>query len=530
MSQTKAQLLGGVGFSTADSLTVHNGLAVTGVVTATSFSGGASGDFSIEDKIVHTGDTNTAIRFPAADTFTVETAGSERLRITSAGNVGIGSDVPLTPLDVIKSGDNVVSRFSNGTRGLDIAATSTGGSLQTYNATQTIDIKTFGATGSDIKFSTNNTERMRVDSSGRVSITNSTPGSFDADADNLVVGSGSGNNGITIYSGNDSLANFYFADGTSSAAEKYAGGINYSHSSNNMAFFTNGGQTAMNIDSAQRVLIGTSAATSKLHVIGNEIRFSNSTNASYYGTLTHDAGTTGANIYNSVDATTVSHIWQNSGNERMRITSAGAFKSSTDGTYQNSSSTSHEFCQSNASVYALKIEHSGTTPSGILIDYSGVTQNDTGSSFIQGEDATTFRFRFASNGGLYNYQANNSNLCDEREKKNIVSLDSKWDKVKNWELKKFHYNEDADTDDLRYGVIAQQVEQHCPELISDWIKQSAAEAVLDDDGNVVTPAKEEILRKGVKEQQMLWMAIKALQEAQTRIEALETKVAALEAA
>ena len=37
-------------------------------------------NFSIADKIVHTGDTNTAIRFPAADTFTVETAGSERLR------------------------------------------------------------------------------------------------------------------------------------------------------------------------------------------------------------------------------------------------------------------------------------------------------------------------------------------------------------------------------------------------------------------------------------------------------------------
>lgn len=42
MSQTKAQLVGGVGFSTADSLTVHNGLAVTGVVTATSFSGDGS--------------------------------------------------------------------------------------------------------------------------------------------------------------------------------------------------------------------------------------------------------------------------------------------------------------------------------------------------------------------------------------------------------------------------------------------------------------------------------------------------------
>jgi hypothetical protein len=51
--------------------------------------GSFSGDVSIADKIVHTGDTNTAIRFPAADTVTVETAGTERLRIDSSGKVGI---------------------------------------------------------------------------------------------------------------------------------------------------------------------------------------------------------------------------------------------------------------------------------------------------------------------------------------------------------------------------------------------------------------------------------------------------------
>ena len=131
---------------------------------------------------------------------------------------------------------------------------------------------------------------------------------------------------------------------------------------------------------------------------------------------------------------------------------------------------------------------------------------------------------------IANFSGNNVNLCDEREKKNIVSLDTKWDKVKNWELKKFHYNEDADTDDLRYGVIAQQVEEHCPEVLTDWIKQTAEDAVLDEDGNVVKEAVAEIARKGVKEQQMMWMAIKALQEAQTRIETLETEVAALKAA
>ena len=79
-----------------------------------------------------------------------------------------------------------------------------------------------------------------------------------------------------------------------------------------------------------------------------------------------------------------------------------------------------------------------------------------------------------SNGGIANFSGNNANLCDEREKKNIVSLDEKWDKVKSWELKKFHYNEDADTDDLRYGVIAQQIETVCPEVLTDWEKQSSA--------------------------------------------------------
>ena len=61
---------------------------VTGNVTGTaSNTSGATGDFSIADKIVHAGDTNTTIRFPSDDTFTVETGGSERLRIDSSGNL-----------------------------------------------------------------------------------------------------------------------------------------------------------------------------------------------------------------------------------------------------------------------------------------------------------------------------------------------------------------------------------------------------------------------------------------------------------
>jgi cytoskeletal protein CcmA (bactofilin family) len=48
-----------------------------------------AGDLTIGDKIIHNGDTNTAVRFPANDTVSVETAGTERLRIASTGAMGL---------------------------------------------------------------------------------------------------------------------------------------------------------------------------------------------------------------------------------------------------------------------------------------------------------------------------------------------------------------------------------------------------------------------------------------------------------
>lgn len=60
---------------------------------------GANGDFSVPDKIIHANDTDTAIRFPQADTFTVETAGSEVIRIDANGNVGIGTTNTLRVAD-----------------------------------------------------------------------------------------------------------------------------------------------------------------------------------------------------------------------------------------------------------------------------------------------------------------------------------------------------------------------------------------------------------------------------------------------
>ena len=63
-----------------------------------------NGNITIAEEIVHGGDTDTRIKFPAADTITAETAGGERLRITSIGKVGINTDNPSRLLEINTTG------------------------------------------------------------------------------------------------------------------------------------------------------------------------------------------------------------------------------------------------------------------------------------------------------------------------------------------------------------------------------------------------------------------------------------------
>jgi len=61
-------------------LNVTAGITTVQALQATT--GTFSGDVSIADKIIHTGDTDTAIRFSAADTISIETGGITRATVT----------------------------------------------------------------------------------------------------------------------------------------------------------------------------------------------------------------------------------------------------------------------------------------------------------------------------------------------------------------------------------------------------------------------------------------------------------------
>ena len=201
------------------SVGISSFIQVVGVVTATQgFDGNitgiitATGDFSIADKIVHTGDTNTALRFPAADTFTVETAGSERFRVESGGNIGIGTNNANNLLHVYGGQIKAQSNPSDTSTNLDLIRAqcgSSGNALFSIRAADAADnnsnwdIKTNA--NEDLTFTIGGaTERLRITSDGGVGIGTDTPyanNSFNS----LSIG-GSGKYGLIELNKSDGVA------------------------------------------------------------------------------------------------------------------------------------------------------------------------------------------------------------------------------------------------------------------------------------------------------------------------------------
>jgi len=110
-------------------------------------------------------------------------------------------------------------------------------------------------------------------------------------------------------------------------------------------------------------------------------------------------------------------------------------------------------------------KHSGTDPQGWRMYYSAVSPNDTTHQFWYCEDTVGVRGYLASNGGLYNYSANNSNLSDERLKTEIELSESYLDKICAIPVKTFKYKDQTD-DERNLGVIAQDVLSVAPELVN----------------------------------------------------------------
>ena len=381
-------------------------------------------------------------------------------------------------------------------------------------------------TGGMIQFGTttdgNNSasERMRITGSGNVLIGGTDATFATADADNLVIGSTTGSHGLAIVSNaTNGYSSIHFSDANSGDG-RLAGYIDYSHQYNEMTFGGGGaGDTRMKIRSGGVATFGQDdfIKTDGFLKVSNTFAF--------HGSTDNYANVAGQNFH------------------------------------ELNSGTGNEF------ILMLKNTNSGTNQHGLYIDHASGDTDNTSARFIQGVN-TANRFQVLGDGDVQNHDNSYGAISDERIKQDIVDANSQWNDIKSIKVRNYKKKDDVreygDKAWSQIGVIAQELETTSPYLIkentpskNDILSSSEfgtlytsddaeTKAVLYEDGDTIpegskvgdvkTPAskvvgdikEEKTTVKSVKYSVLYMKAIKALQEAMTRIETLETKVKALE--
>jgi hypothetical protein len=525
--------------TTTGTAVITGGLGVSGRINAANFDGivgantAAAGNFTTlgatgvatfsagtnsAPAITTTGDTNTGIFFPAADTIAFTEGGVESMRIDSSGRLGIGTTAP--------EGKLVVS--NSGAAGFEFFTNYPGGGLGTY-------IQSFSRSGSAYvdtaydaathAFRTSGTERMRITSAGDVGIGTSTVRAqehiFGTGQSTAALTDAGARGGMLRVSDNSTAAGaggailFSNSQGDTAnslgfAAIKGLLGNGGSNTTGSLAFSmrTNAADTSlterMRITAAGDVGIGTGSPTAPLTVASNAtadalfilgrsadnigvMRFKNNANNTEYSRI--DARSDGL-ILNQVASGVMT--FRTVDTERMRIDSSGNLLVG---------STSASWNPSGGGAVQFK---GFTSHAGI----SGAFQNNG--------------FNIQWNGSAARLWVDTTDLgsittvSDYRIKRNIeTQTESGIDKVLKlrpvtYQMADFKDGLFKAGDDIKEGFIAHEVQEVIP---------SGADGVKDDENQIQSLRLDAILA----------VAVKAIQELKATIDAQAARIATLEA-
>lgn len=469
--------------------TFDSTVAVTGLLSANgklAYPAGSAAAVSLYSGT----DTDTGIYSPGSNQFGIATAGTSRIVVDASGNVGIGT----TPNGFLSNGYNL--RLNGGSQTFIAINNST----HTTQATGGLVIGNDSSAAYIIQrenqpltFSTNDLERMRIDSSGRLLVgtsSNTAPGGFNAklqiadtsftgsismrrDSNNnssqsLVFGKSRGSlNGNTIVQNGDKLGAiaFYGADGTdlNSQAASINAAVDGTPGSNDMpgrlVFSTTADGASspterLRIDSSGNVGIGDSAPN------GNY-----GTNLSVHSTATNGArvkisdGTTGKGNTDGLDIIST-------GGAAYFINRENSFMSFTTN-----------------SIEGLRIDSSGdvfvgrtsdsTSAAGISLLSSGkgvfnrdgnnalsVNRGSSDGALVEFKRAGTTKGSISISGSTTSYNTSS----DYRLKENVVDIADGITRVKRLQPRKFNFikNPDATVD----GFIAHEAQTVVPEAVT----------------------------------------------------------------
>jgi len=389
------------------------------------------------------------------------------------------------------------------------------------------------------------TEAMRITSQQRVGIlTNDPSHALDVTQTGATSarvggtgGSGANDGTVIINSGGtgDAMLRFDYETNTDRAR------IGTSTSSQQLEFYTAGDNERMRITSDGKVGIGTSSPDGNLHV--------RATIAEAY--LQSDDGQLAQLVFGDASDSSRGRIYYDSSDnmvfannnlvERMRINSSGKVGVGVSPLY-------HFHVHGEAvGDFVSEIRNTTTnTPFGLLIRYSAVAPDNTASHFLYCTDVSAVRMVVDSNGNLRNHDNSYGSLSDQRIKENISDATSQWDDIKALKVRNFKLKDDVrqygDDAKFKIGLVSQEAELVSPNLIEEVaadpnnILSSSEFGTLYEDGDDIPDGKEvgdvkerKATVKGIKYSILYMKAVKALQEAMTRIETLEARLTALEA-
>ena len=220
---------------------------------------------------------------------------TERMRIDSSGNVGIGTNNPTSSLVVagavtgIPTVNGVHIGTQSGYATMEMVGTSGTGSLIDFTQSG-IDSKgriLYDNTNNFFTFATNNTEWMRITSTGNVGINIASPTTkLQVYTDGAPAASGNMTTGMAVASGPGSFALNMGAHSVGGYTWLNSAYINSSNTASPMVFMT-GATERMRIDSSGNLLVGTTTNNSRnprFALNGNSVTWSvgpNSSNSTF---------------------------------------------------------------------------------------------------------------------------------------------------------------------------------------------------------------------------------------------------------
>jgi hypothetical protein len=205
--------------------------------------------------------------------------------------------------------------------------------------------------------------------------------------------------------------------------------------------------------------------------------------------------------------------------EKMRLTSDGYLK-----VRGSDTTTAHNIFQSINNFQTITNTHTGSSPYGVEVAFTGADPNNGtnwGLGFYTTNPSFVWIYRIYSNGTV-------AGRSDARWKKNIETTRNGYlEDLCKLRVVKYNWYNHEENAPKELGLIAQEVEEVFPNLIS-YDKVTTKKQVEQEDGTFIEQEVEDGESRSIKVSVLPYMLLKALQEANAKIEELSAKVSALE--